>query len=771
MHIHLEKEIFELKSMLNPWVLVRIAGSDVKQLESIFFENGIWINKVEQLLLLKKYLLNERDELTSIIYEKIKVQNKDQKIYLNLKRDIYNQRHERINLNKLPESMDVFLKKRILNWIESSKTYVANYENLKVNIDEEKELLGKQYSEIWKKDFPFRDGVKFASKTLSHELDKYSDYGQLPLKLSLSFLKYYSRATLKTSPFGKFCIVGVGYLNLENKDGAIQHKQPKSFYINGKLDGIKNEEKNGLKNFENKSYYVNKNIWFYENKAFLLVRSPDIFSAFLYRNGEQLLTIDLERKLKNLITYLSNLEDFTYKEFNQYLDKYFDDESMAADFESLIEHQIFLPTNITKLEASLPLVSEFAFKEKSYEDYLIEQPVKVNINAKLTKSLEQYHKLLYLVDEQRFKMESFAKHIYHKYGVKELKFDEILVNYIDFEKKSSNHSYSKNKLKLYQLIEKQINQTFISLDNIDNLFGENIISKPYGMTYYLQVTKDGEAFVNNIQSGYGRAFTRYNYKEVFQGAASYYTSELSGNYEAIEIIHNRGYTANYHNPVTDHFIDYAGLYNSSKNAINLNELTFKYCEETQQLNIQRVGSSNKVQLLHLHQASPSYGGKAFQLLVNLNQSESINLDLANYFNKIIKGNVLRIPPVKINDLIVSREKWILNKEALEEFKMLEIQDLILRLYEFHNYNELPTIFYVRRLSGDKAFSYRKIDDFYKPQFISFKNIHSIILYQKIIQQSNGNLVIEKCEPFINDLLNINERKRVVEIGVEVYAGL
>ncbi|WP_252503221.1 lantibiotic dehydratase [Sporosarcina sp. Marseille-Q4943] len=754
---------------VNPNALIRVAGTNATSMKKLLNNDREWIYNVKKIIVWKKDLIREKEELISILFEEIKKETHYRNMYLNLKRDLYNHRYKRIIPNKIPSAMDERIKNRILNWVGNYQSYISSIDELKSILEKESLFLNGIYCNAWYESKSFQEGVKLASPALYQTLQKYMRKGRLSNNLHLSFLKYYTRATLKTSPLGQFCAIGIAEIQIEKARTKINYDQPNSFYINEKLRPLQEIAKRISGNDLEQSYHVNKNIWFENEKIYVLGREDDAFSVFMYRNGEKLVVLENSEGLRKMLNDLAEVGSFNYKYFSTYLGNY-KEEIILNNFKQLIENHILIPVVLQEIEAKpLEIKQEYCSAIK-YEDFLIEKPISLNLDQSIIDGLNLLHRLFFLLDPHELNQQFFAEYIYQNFGENEISFPQLLISFTEFEKCIKSDLNENNKIKFWHYIEKRMDQEIICLDELDWIKSDiNTIFKPYSMTYYLQLDRTGKAYLNNVQSGYGRSFTRYNYYPTFKKAATHFVNIINKNIRTLEVINNRGYLANYHDPVTKSFIDYANVYNT-KNAINLNDISFSYCKENKKIVVRQNGSKELIHLIHLHQASPSFGGKAFRLLATLQQSESVGLGVERFFNKFLEEPIFRIPSITIKGVVISREKWIINNQVVKSLGVLDEANFILQLYELHQEYELPSSFYVRRIQGDKAFNYTKLDDFYKPQFISLKNIHLISLYKKIMQQTGGNLLIEKCGPSLSGLPVVNGEPHAFELGVEVFGG-
>ncbi|MEK5295756.1 lantibiotic dehydratase [Bacillus sp. FSL R5-0659] len=249
-----------------PHFLVRIAGKDIESITNMKFSDTISNFKNQNNLFIK--IKEQSSKLTNELYYFVKNNNEviDTKKLLNLKRDIFNLRPEKIEKYDLKDVSSEIVQD-INKWLELMNRYNLGKKKLKDDFDSE--LIKKRT--LFKKiinDDSFIKAIQLSNVHLYDRLLKYLELDDKELKISkknrhaeLSLVNYLNRMILKPTPFSSFTGLGYGFFEEKEQTSIKLDLNHINSYVNlnlvylktieRKLLGIKQVKKNAFISINN----------------------------------------------------------------------------------------------------------------------------------------------------------------------------------------------------------------------------------------------------------------------------------------------------------------------------------------------------------------------------------------------------------------------------------------------------------------------------------------------------------------------------------------
>ena len=287
-------------------------------------------------------------------------------------------------------------------------------------------------------------------------------------------------------------------------------------------------------------------------------------------------------------------------------------------------------------------------------------------------------------------------------------------------------------------------------------------------TVLFQLDQD-DIVLNKIYSGKLRLFLRFfhYYNGIYEDSRFIDYIDKVFPETSVEITEGFGFNANHHRKfIKERLV----LGNSrevdinSEHAVFLRDLFFKF--------------DSKEQLVHLYDKSGKklagvdvIGSLVDYMLpysiqiLNFNNSPRFDIDYINIWNENRAGLIVdHIPRIKLGNLTISREKWVLKLEHLRNTK--QEAERALGLTEYFLREGLPTEFFVKKYIGasNEGIDYATIKrTALKPQYINIRTPLYIKDFLKIVDQ-NDSIVLEEVYP------NIDGYQKNIEYQVE-YGGV
>jgi hypothetical protein len=209
-----------VKSFISPQFLLRLGGLPFDTVGALrFTATGRW---VEEVLDLESRLAEKRDALVEVLHVAIHEHAADQplqRILINLKRDIFNQRTPK-GLGKASAAIAVLsntARPRLEEWLEQTCQHSELLKSGQQVFETEMTAQRSRLKEVLR-DKDFRNGLLLSSPTLESDLDNYlkAPNHKLNRRLRLverAALLYLLRTACKTSPFGTLGVVASGEID------------------------------------------------------------------------------------------------------------------------------------------------------------------------------------------------------------------------------------------------------------------------------------------------------------------------------------------------------------------------------------------------------------------------------------------------------------------------------------------------------------------------------------------------------------------------------
>lgn len=780
-----------MKILNNKNILVRIANikvnnfEDFNNLESLFY-----LNRIESIKIYNE-IEKISKKLDGIFYKIIRNTNDEveRKSLINIKRKIYHKKniHENYKIFKsINDEVGLYLDEYISLRSQYYKLRKEMLESYYISDMEVKYLI-----DIYKSNRSSIDkALVLSSKVFLENLSKFVNKSkEISNKnknnVMLTLYKYLTRATYKTSPFSYFCYQGVAYENFNLPLNQLyifdiaNVKEISSISLAQSVPQLNN------------NFRINRDLWIDNSKIEILKTENINYRNLVINNRRTLVTISNDDHIEKFIR-INKYKTLTEEEVKYEISRIFNipvDESensiMAMLEVGILENDSYTdilentnPPTIKKidLEENRNLKLENNDK-KVYEDIFIKD--KIFFNNELISNeekLKPINKLSLIFDDSLILRNQFIEYIGES---KEIKINDLLKILNDFYRKKDrivNKRIEKIRYlrsKLYNTIERNFNEekeTIISTTDINSIYKEfNLKSNtPFSYTYFLQPISENCFVLNNIFSGYGRMYSKSQNinPDIDLEKLLCQSLDLKNNdFEYLDLYGIYGFNANVHEPFTKYTLDIENIWGGSE----LKDLFLKINYEKKYITFRLNGK--KVIPVNVSSISSRMLPLLHQFLCDIHHIDTIDLDfnkslISNNKIEICKSKITFVPRIKTNNIILSRNKWILNLELYDnETETALYSELLNDNYE----NLIPTTFYVKPMDVDKIENLDQMNDFFKPQFINLKLITSYKLLYKISKKSKF-LILEECKPNSDDKNKYPGSfiNTTYELGVESY---
>ena len=211
---------------INPHFICRVSGLPTDQIENL--KSSLLQQLIKKFFSELKKIELKKNELSQRLYQLINTVN-DKKIrsrLINLKRDIYNEKDE-LTADELNLSEDILNELASLKEIFVQKIILAK--QLKESYNKEKQRTRCLFAD-YLSDGDFQKGLLLSSKTLysTQKIYQKSDFEKLDRKIEQierGLLRYFSRTSMKATPFGTFCAIIPGKLNGTNGNSSLSFSE------------------------------------------------------------------------------------------------------------------------------------------------------------------------------------------------------------------------------------------------------------------------------------------------------------------------------------------------------------------------------------------------------------------------------------------------------------------------------------------------------------------------------------------------------------------
>jgi len=679
-----------LKLLENKDVILRIAA--IKPDDFTFQSNNecSFYQLEKEQLSLESSIKSIAIMIDNVLYDFInKTEDTDiRKRCLKLKRKI--QRLKYIDTVDVPSIISVSSMKEQIHKYIYLRMKLEKVQNLKKNSFYISDLEIKHLIDIYMSNKSILDrALCLSSLIYLNELNKFIEEKSRGISnkktnnLIISLYKYLTRATYKTSPFSFFCFQGNArlmassstYFNFNEYNKDLYETQASFSLINPvvKYDDL---------------YEVNKNIWVDEKYIKILKRENVNHRNLVINNKSKLIKIEYNQLIEDFIIKYEN-KVLDYKQLYRVIERFtsFSGEEVDEYIELMVETGVLEIKSYRDLERVNPpklknlvlgndrisILNALSNKKTGvtniYEDVYLKKIVNFNRFQLEEQEMKSLNKLVLLFDDSIILQYKFIEYIGE---TKEISMKELIELLHDFEDKKVEIS-NQQIANIISLRNELINEIKININhNRETILSEgktkkiyttmNYFSrKPYSYTYFIQPLKNNSFVLNNIYSGYGRMFTKlkdsdYNQKVIME---MHKRSLENSGFDYLDLYGIYGFNANVHPMVTKHTLDLENIFNGG----SLKDLSLRVNYEIKELEFYFKGY--KVLPINLSSISSRMLPILHRFLCDVNHLDSINLDLnrkAAYkdWREILKNRTSFIPRVKTRDIILSRNKWILN---------------------------------------------------------------------------------------------------------------
>ncbi|MBU8567676.1 lantibiotic dehydratase family protein [Virgibacillus pantothenticus] len=294
-------------------------------------------------------------------------------------------------------------------------------------------------------------------------------------------------------------------------------------------------------------------------------------------------------------------------------------------------------------------------------------------------------------------------------------------------------------------------------------------TQPISYTYFLQPNLDNSYVLNKVFSGYGRMFSKFqsddnvvNIKNMHRNSLEHLEEEV----KYLDLYGIYGFNANVHQTVTDYILDIENIWGGYE----LKDLSLAVDFERKELSFYL--ENKRVFPITLGAISSRMLPLFHRFLCDVNHIDSMDLDLNRRFiysdwYELSSDKIKFIPRVKAKDIILARNKWLINLSRYNSLK--DESKFYSELIRDIEANLIPGEFYVKPIDVKEISNVEQMNDFFKPQFINMKLITSYKLMYRIAKKCNF-LLLEESKP------NSLEKEKypgdfkgaTTEIGVESY---
>lgn len=644
----------------------------------------------------------------------------------------------------------------------------------------------------------FDKALSLSSLTYLNELYKFVENKDKKISnkkrndLAISLYKYLTRASYKTSPFSFFCFQSNARfveLKISNSTTNIFNKKD---YESLTSFSLVNSSSRG-----SKSYKINKNIWISNNSIEILKKENVNHRNLVVNNKNTLIKIEYDQFIEQFIVKNENkILDFE-KIYNEILSMSPLPEKEVKDFiKTMTEVGILEIVHYQNLENFNPpklknislendrvnylqkLKKEYSKIPKIYEDVYLREIVNIDSFDLQEKQIEVLNKLTLLFDDSVILKYKFIEYIGES---KDLSMREVLNLLNDFmQKKTKISNVRINNIislrnDLISDIQRNIKnkkETILDKDRIDELYKKMNYSskKPFSYTFFVQPIENNSFVLNKVFSGYGRMFTRLKNSEYNQKIIKEMHSKILAvsdeNLNFLDLYGLYGFNSNVHAIVTDYTVDLEDIFGGD----GIKNISIQVNYEEKDLDFYFKGQ--KALPISLCSISSRMLPLVHRFLCDINHIDSMDLDLnrkAIYqdWREVELNKVSFIPRVKVDDIIISRNKWIINIGKYRNYNdEIEFYSQLIRDAEK---GLIPYEFYARPIDISNISNLDQMNDIFKPQFVTLKIVTSYKLLFRIAKKSKF-ILLEECKPntsdkqkYQNDFVN-----NTIELGVESY---
>lgn len=320
---------------------------------------------------------------------------------------------------------------------------------------------------------------------------------------------------------------------------------------------------------------------------------------------------------------------------------------------------------------------------------------------------------------------------------------------------------------------------------------------PRSFSLFFQGWREGKGYdykyvVNASWPGFGKMFSRFLHildpaiaEELRRQNAAYVEN---GKYVCIENTDASYFNANIHPPVAPYEVRIPGSHNNLPEAQQLEVSDFYLERQPGKDTLQLIHAPSKKEPMFLNAGfeSPGKRSQLFQILDRFGPGKWLSggpviMAIENqYYPDSSQGE--NAPPVLIrkrivleNLIVLRRKQWIIKKEIIPVQKPGESDWLFFsRLDAWRRKLSVPEEVFVRvvpelhnRQLTEEQLKYITKDD-YKPQYINFSSFFFASLFSKMIRKVPVYLEIAEMLPGREDIIPVNEKRRVTEIMVQWY---
>ena len=295
--------------------LVRSAG--IKLDEISFYTMSKTLNKKKEYDKYKEKNQLLRDELAEELFLYISQATNDtiKNICLNLKRNIHNERVEKVKKSNI-DFLPCNIQKLLGLWIEAKKEEESKREVIEETFINEIEEIRKKIKQLCVSNIQFLEGILIANFDLFNRMKEYIEQDEIKSRklknTEISLTNYISRMAYKPSPFASFSGVSygkLGRLNYYNNDYSLA----KSVRINiSVLKYVENKLLNLEEFFEHSFFAINSTCTIKQNKLTFIDRAIECGDKV--SNLEQIKSITLNEIIQYILNLFMKKSIYTYSE-------------------------------------------------------------------------------------------------------------------------------------------------------------------------------------------------------------------------------------------------------------------------------------------------------------------------------------------------------------------------------------------------------------------------------------------------------------------------
>ncbi|OOR39635.1 lantibiotic dehydratase, partial [Bacillus cereus] len=455
-----------------PHFLCRISGEEINSISEIEFIKTLECLELSEGILRKINSLSA--DLTKDLHDCISLYKEQSisRVLINLKRDIFNMRFNRVQKYKL-ENISGFNHDKLNLWLNLAQEYQSTLhlmrETFKMEIQEKRGKLKQLFSNS-----EYIKAIQVSNTQLYENLLEYLQDNQShpPKKMrniEQSLINYLSRMIFKPTPFSSFTGLNYGFFSQEDSSFEINTKESKG-HTRINMVYLKKIERMLLNriSIKNKCYVsLNQTINEEENYMFFRRGKDGTSQAF---TGEAFIKIKKSELLKELIQYFEGISSMNIVEVVSFLS-----EKTNYETEALYNY-LFKLEKMGVLDFSLG-VSE---QSDNYTKDLIENllGIKDSLVEKSVSHLVEIEKIQAIFSESNYQkryvlLKNLQEHIKKIYSLFDLKLESNDLTSLLFE----DVSYKNTKIILNENQWKTHLDDFNLIKNLMPLFDDNILEK------------------------------------------------------------------------------------------------------------------------------------------------------------------------------------------------------------------------------------------------------------------------------------------------------